>query len=57
MGTAEHHKERSISSSEGDETDEQKYKTPVEMHGKLARIVGENDSSMLIGQLVSRSLC
>jgi hypothetical protein len=38
MGTAEYHKERSISSSESDQTDdEQEYKTPVEMHRKLAR--------------------
>ena len=46
MGTAEHHKERSVTSSEGDETDEQKkYKTPAEFHKKLARFVDEDYSS------------
>jgi hypothetical protein len=51
MGTAEHHKGRSvISSSDGDETVEQKYKTPVEFHRKSARFVGKNDTNMSISQ-------
>ena len=37
MGTSEHHKQRSTSSNENDETHEQEYRTPVELHRKLAR--------------------
>ena len=37
MGTAEYHKERSVLSNEGDEVDDEKYKTPVEVHRKMAR--------------------
>lgn len=40
MGTAEHHKERSISSSESDGGDEQEeYKTEIAVRQKLARFV------------------
>ena len=37
MGTAEYHKERSVSNDEGDEVDGDKYRTPVEVSKKIAR--------------------